>query len=432
MSRKALGNFIRLKRLARGFRQEDVCFADPVRLNIGHYCEIERGKVVPKLQTLLDIAQVLCFEIQAVADKYLRVQTDLSELETLGLMWLEKGYLENVHKIAYRLFSLSKKKGARSAKAYVATGIFLILCCRIKEKRKGNVKLLAREMLRVMDRADIFKWLDKMYKISRESMYFEVLVEIYKATDRPKKLPKNELFSLLYQYCSALYYSGRYSDAQAVARSAYEYRSHVDKSCLRYLLIRWGNILMQQREYDDAIKRYEECIESGDPQEKDMYYFGCVSNIARAYWKKKNGDLAREYWHKILETTEPCDEARIHVLTDLCFAEITEENYAAAREYLAQSEDLINKVDGQAETAYRFKDEVALHLRNKGILSIQDKKYQEALNYLLHSALSLHGGKLEDELVTVAIPLVGIEPICSNQLTDEQRIVIRELKKRLA
>lgn len=297
VSKNALGNFIRLKRLARGYRQEDVCFGGTVRFNIGHYCMIERGKVVPKLQTLQDIAEVLRFELQNVADKYLHVQTDLIELETLGRMWLEKGYIDHVYKIAYRMFSLAKSKGARSSKAYVATGLFLILCCRIKEKRRGSVSRMACELFRLINKEDIYPRMDELYRLSRDNMSYDVLIEIYRATNRPEKLSASEKFNLLYQYCSCLYFTGRYSEAQKAAKVTYDYRSGATKNGIIHLLLRWGNILIQQREYLAAINKYKECLEHLGLQDKDTY-FGCLSNIARAYWKDKKPEQARSYWER--------------------------------------------------------------------------------------------------------------------------------------
>ena len=431
MPNRALGNFIRLKRLARGYRQEDVCFAETARLNIGHYCEIERGKVVPKLQTLIDIAEVLRFELQSVADRYLRVQTDLTELEALGHLWLEKGYIEHVYKIARRLFALSKKKGARAAKVYVATGLYLTLCARIKEKKQGSVAKITREMLKLMNKADVYKWMDKLYQLSREEMFFDVLIEMYQSAACPKKVATHEKFNMLYQYCSSLYYAGKYSEALLAAKTAYDHRDGANKDGLVYLLLRWGNILIQQREYGAAVKRYQQCLELLSAQDKD-FYIGCLSNIARAYWKDKEPEMARVYWDEVINSTAPYDEARVHALTDLCFAEITEEKYDAARRHLYEVEIILNEVRGRKSEEYRFRDEEALHKRNKGMLLIHEGDYEAAINLLLQSALSLDGGKMEEELVTVAIPLAGIEPFCRKYLTDSEQTVIKELKRRLA
>lgn len=129
--------------------------------------------------------------------------------------------------------------------------------------------------------------------------------------------------------------------------------------------------------------------------------------------------------------TMPQDEARLHTLTDLCYAEISEENFQEARKHLHETEMILNAIKGRMTDEYRFKDEEALHNRNKGILSMHEGDYRTAIDLLLKSGLSLVGGKLEEDLVTIALPLVGIETICRGFLTDNQKSIIRDIKKRV-
>ena len=108
MNTSSIGKRIRKYREAKGWRQED--FAEKVGLSVTYTGMIERGEKVPKLETFINIANVLGVSADLLLADVLAVGYSIKSSEITEALALNPAERDRIYNVISTMISFEQKK----------------------------------------------------------------------------------------------------------------------------------------------------------------------------------------------------------------------------------------------------------------------------------------------------------------------------------
>lgn len=109
MNTESIGKRIKNYRVQKGWRQED--FAEKIGLSVTYTGMIERGEKVPKLETFINIANVLGVSTDLLLADVLVAKYEIkSSALTEAISSLPKAEQERIHKVIGAMIEFEKNK----------------------------------------------------------------------------------------------------------------------------------------------------------------------------------------------------------------------------------------------------------------------------------------------------------------------------------
>ena len=109
MNTESIGKRIRKYRIERGWRQED--FAEKIGLSVTYTGMIERGEKVPKLETFINIANILGISTDQLLADVLETKYEIKASEmTEAISALPKIEQDRIYKVVGAMIDFNKNK----------------------------------------------------------------------------------------------------------------------------------------------------------------------------------------------------------------------------------------------------------------------------------------------------------------------------------
>ncbi|TPG84175.1 XRE family transcriptional regulator [Brevibacillus laterosporus] len=424
-----LGNVIRGKRKAKGLKQDFLLVSDGIKMNRSHFSDIERGKVIPQIDTLLLLCESLAIRLRDIASIYAEEQSDKAELVNLAQMLLLEKETVQAKRIAYKVFRLNKHtKSFKSRNEYEVKALLVILKASIIEKREVPKKLVIYliEKTATFSRQKFRIMLDEIYSLSRNESYFYIAHNVFEEAIKVFKFLKDEASLLVkLEFAMSLYFLGKYVDALEWAKRATAYMSFGDKYTQFRLLNLLGNIYTHLKLWDKARDLFMRASELPDLSASTV----CIAkgNLGRILWKEGKPDEAREVWSQLLGSDEVDDYMRFNILRNYTFMELKLANYQEAFDLHERCTQALNQALEKEMQGFKLSYEEASYIKNEGYVQyVKGENIRGAVDLLLKSMRMQKDAHTKDDLINTVFLLMEISIEHRNVLTIDE---LREIRK---
>ncbi|MED1787394.1 helix-turn-helix transcriptional regulator [Brevibacillus laterosporus] len=429
-----LGNIIRAKRKSKGLKQDFLLVSDGIKMNRSHFSDIERGKVVPQLDTLLLLCESLAMSLNEIAAIYTDEQNDKAELVYLAQTLLIEKETAQAKRAAYKVLRINKHaKSFKSRNEYEVKALIIILKASIIEKRKAPKKLIRHliEKCAIFSRLKFRIILGELYSLSRNESFFHVVHDVFEEAIKVFKFLKDGASLLVkLEFAMSLYFLGKYVEALEWASRAVPYAEFGDSYVQFRLLNLLGNIYTHLKLWEKARYYFIQAAELPDLNPSTT----CIAkgNLGRILWKENKPAEARKVWSQLLESDEVDDYMRFNILRNFTFMELKLANYAEAFDLHDRCTKALHQALEKDIQGFKLSYEEASYIKNEGYIQyVKGENIRGAADLLLKSMRMQKDAHTKDDLISTIFLLLEISIEHSDILTVSELREIRKMESQI-